>query len=281
MREQQRRAYWLEAISDLMARPLTEFPSLLVCQHIVASFEVVGASWDVTTPDGTHTFDVWPPIVIDEAAFADAERDGLLWRHPLIKWYAAAADPRPWTNGRVPSTIATKADHDEIRELLRPGGAEHQLSIPIQLHATSHRAIIVRRAEVDFSDEDLALATMLQPLLRALDRQASVLAHIGPGDDVAQHARATQLTVRELAVLRLLADGHTSTGIALRLMSSPRTVEKHLEHIYRKLRVRDRLTAIRIAELVGLVEVSPMDQAPASHDANPGDRPRAIVGGPR
>jgi DNA-binding NarL/FixJ family response regulator len=61
------------------------------------------------------------------------------------------------------------------------------------------------------------------------------------------------LTGRELAVLRLLADGHTGFGIARRLGMAPRTVDKHLENAYRKLGVHDRLTAVRVAAGLGLV----------------------------
>ena len=42
-------------------------------------------------------------------------------------------------------------------------------------------------------------------------------------------------------------------GIGLRLSVSPRTVHKHLEHIYRKLGVTDRLAAVVAAGEAGIV----------------------------
>lgn len=68
--------------------------------------------------------------------------------------------------------------------------------------------------------------------------------------------RGFGLTARELLVLRLLRDGHSARGIARRLATSPRTVEKHLEHIYRKIHVNDRLNAVRVAQEVGVLSRS-------------------------
>ena len=61
------------------------------------------------------------------------------------------------------------------------------------------------------------------------------------------------LTATELAVLVLLADGHTTYGIALRLQMAPRTASKHLEHIYRKLDVTHRIAAVNVARTAGLI----------------------------
>ena len=60
-------------------------------------------------------------------------------------------------------------------------------------------------------------------------------------------AKAVQLgvlTARERGVIMLLGDGMTAVAIAHRLCISPRTVHKHLENIYAKLGVRDRLGAV-------------------------------------
>jgi DNA-binding NarL/FixJ family response regulator len=44
-----------------------------------------------------------------------------------------------------------------------------------------------------------------------------------------------QLTDRERDVLTLMAEGHSNLGIARRLMLSPKTVERHIGHIFDKL----------------------------------------------
>ena len=67
------------------------------------------------------------------------------------------------------------------------------------------------------------------------------------------HPEVVELTRRELAVLHLLVEGCTAVAMAHRLGISVRTVQKHLEHVYRKLGVGDRLSAVLTAQRVGLL----------------------------
>jgi len=55
------------------------------------------------------------------------------------------------------------------------------------------------------------------------------------------------LSVREAEVLRLIALGHTSAEIALKLHLSRRTVETHRARIHRKLGLRTRAELVRYA----------------------------------
>lgn len=66
-------------------------------------------------------------------------------------------------------------------------------------------------------------------------------------------ARETDLTRRELEVLKLLSKGSTTAAIASRLHVSRTTVNNHVQHILRKLDVHTRLEAIRRAELAGII----------------------------
>ncbi|MEV1293190.1 response regulator transcription factor [Pseudonocardia sp. NPDC049635] len=61
------------------------------------------------------------------------------------------------------------------------------------------------------------------------------------------------LTSREIEVLRLVADGTTNRAIAGRLGISEATVKTHLVHVYEKLGVVDRASAVRLAWESGLV----------------------------
>jgi len=66
-------------------------------------------------------------------------------------------------------------------------------------------------------------------------------------------ASAVHLTPRELAVLAALAEGLTAAAIGRRLLITERTVHKHLERLYTKLGVGDRLAAVLAAQRLGLL----------------------------
>lgn len=63
------------------------------------------------------------------------------------------------------------------------------------------------------------------------------------------------LTRREAEVLTWVADGKTNAEIGLILGTSPRTVQKHLEHIFEKLGVATRTAAaVRVLTLASSQE---------------------------
>jgi NarL family two-component system response regulator YdfI len=64
---------------------------------------------------------------------------------------------------------------------------------------------------------------------------------------------STDLTGRELEVLRLVAQGERSKEIAVRLGISERTVKAHLASIYNRLGVDSRAAAIAVAAKKGLL----------------------------
>ncbi len=64
---------------------------------------------------------------------------------------------------------------------------------------------------------------------------------------------ATELTTRELEVLRVIARGGTNGSAAEHLLVSEATVKTHLLHAYAKLGVGDRAAAVRVAYERGLL----------------------------
>ncbi|HXM58657.1 MAG TPA: response regulator transcription factor [Candidatus Dormibacteraeota bacterium] len=62
------------------------------------------------------------------------------------------------------------------------------------------------------------------------------------------------LTGRQLAVLRLLAAGLSNAEIAGRLHVAEPTVKTHVQHLFEKLRVRNRAEAVALAHRAGLAE---------------------------
>jgi DNA-binding NarL/FixJ family response regulator len=64
----------------------------------------------------------------------------------------------------------------------------------------------------------------------------------------------TELTERELEVLRLVARGMSNAEIGEALFLSPATVKTHVARILQKLGLRDRIQAVVLAYESGLVE---------------------------
>lgn len=62
------------------------------------------------------------------------------------------------------------------------------------------------------------------------------------------------LTVKELEVLALLAQGHSNKQIARALYVSDATIKTHLQHIYGKLDVQSRFGALSRAAELGLLK---------------------------
>ena len=69
--------------------------------------------------------------------------------------------------------------------------------------------------------------------------------------------RGVRLTKREIEVLSLIAQGHSSKEAADALLVSKRTVDFHLANIYDKLQVNNRVQAFRAATRLGLIPFEP------------------------
>jgi DNA-binding NarL/FixJ family response regulator len=78
--------------------------------------------------------------------------------------------------------------------------------------------------------------------------------------DYLERARAGEatpkdpLTPRELEVVKLIAEGHTSEEIAAQLFISKKTVDRHRANVLEKLGMRNRVQLTRYAVRRGLVE---------------------------
>ena len=62
-----------------------------------------------------------------------------------------------------------------------------------------------------------------------------------------------QLTKRALEILSFVVEGHSSKQVADLLFISKRTVDFHLDNIYGKLQVRNKMQALQRATRLGLL----------------------------
>jgi len=96
-----------------------------------------------------------------------------------------------------------------------------------------------RSGELGDAAGDLVAPARAQ--LPALDGPDAFVATAGRDDRI---LFAGLLTRRELDVLRLLADGHSTKGIAAELVLSPGTIKFHVNNILRKLHAANRAQAV-------------------------------------
>jgi DNA-binding CsgD family transcriptional regulator len=140
-------------------------------------------------------------------------------------------------------------------DVFRPLGVRRQLVVLVRFEGHHGCGYAINRTGSDFSDDTRELAAALQPVLIALHRAAEVDLEVSEARAAAR--QRVGLTARELRVLTLVASGMTAQAIGHVECISPRTVRKHLEHVYDKLGRHDRLAAVDRARQLGLLVTGP------------------------
>lgn len=178
--------------------------------------------------------------------------------HPLVRFHGYDRHPM----------VRRLSDEVSTREFRRSGlyadyyraiGIDHVIAVPLQMDGRTLVSFVMNRARLDFNERERERLELLRPHLAYLYRQACRVTRgqlaaereaspdgETPGPHMLPEATPTcaGLTPREQQVLRWLACGKTDTEIAALLGLSPRTVQKHLEHIYVKLGVETRTAAV-------------------------------------
>lgn len=249
-------AEWLGEVVDLMREPTSTVPVPALLPLLRGAFGVAGCSWNWFDGDGSFG------MVMDPAEVPENEPETLArWTtgelfdaHALLQWVRRTGDLRPQSLARVPAGFVPRRSRKALERLLAGMGMEHQLSIHYRADGPVQRAFVLMREGRDFSDVDLDLARVVQHSLVALDHQVVAVQRL----TCARTGADLGLTGRELAVLQLIGEGLTTSRTARALACSPRTVEKHLENAFRRLRVKDRLNAVRVLHLAGVLDPAPV-----------------------
>jgi DNA-binding NarL/FixJ family response regulator len=112
----------------------------------------------------------------------------------------------------------------------------------------------IRAAE---SLDDDSLARRISSVARDIAGRRHQVAGAGPNERAMPGRTdvppAHNLTAREIEVLSLLAQGHSTQEIADQLFVSPRTAATHINNIIGKLEVNSRTAAVAYAMRIGLV----------------------------
>lgn len=107
---------------------------------------------------------------------------------------------------------------------------------------------VVRSARHAGAKAFLSKETAPKELARTLRRVVEE-----PDHDWMPQVALPELTPREAEALELLGQGFSNKAIAKAMGVSPETVKDHLERVFAKLDVRDRLTAVKRANELGLL----------------------------
>lgn len=135
----------------------------------------------------------------------------------------------------LPHGLVHRIDHPEHRRIMARLGMADGLLLAFDADRGHVLLLSLDRARRRFSEADIALVRSVTPALQRLLR----------GHAPASPTGLTRLTTQERRVLMLVAAGLSTVDVASRMSVAPSTVRKHLEHIFRKLSVSNRLAAVK------------------------------------
>jgi DNA-binding CsgD family transcriptional regulator len=247
---------WLDLVSAVLATPLTALPEERLATALMATFDAPACAFHSRPGPDSVVLRIYPAGLFSATQQAEWVRLAVEAPacHPLLHYYLRTGDMAPQQVADVPAVFAGPRVRAGWVELSRCHGFEHQLAIPMPAEAAGPRWFVLGRAE-PFTADRMQLARRVQRLIVGLDRQVEALTRWQSRAAAAPVAVAADvhLTPRELSVLALVADGLTAAATARRLLVAERTVHKHLERIYAKLGVSDRVSAVLRAQRLGIL----------------------------
>jgi DNA-binding CsgD family transcriptional regulator len=175
----------------------------------------------------------------------------LAHENPLVVRFARKRDARVLRMSDATSTEALHAT-ELYKQVYSRIGVEFQIAFTLPAPHDYVLGVALSRRTADFTDDECAFLEEARPHLiqayrnarevTALRRRLGDVRGVPPVD-----LRGRGLTAREAEVVRLMASGRTNADVAAVIGTSPRTVQTHLANAYRKLGVKSRSEAAKIA----------------------------------
>jgi DNA-binding CsgD family transcriptional regulator len=251
---------WLDLVATILATPITVLPEERIAVALTETFDAPGCAFHSRPAAAGVIQRIYPRGFLSEVEQAELIQLAVEAPtfHPLLHYYLATGDSAPQQVADVPAVFGGQRVRARWAELSRAYAIEHQLAIPLPLGPAGPRWFVVGR-DTAFPAARMLVARRVQRLIVGLDRQAAALTRWqarAPLPESRAVAADVRLTPRELAVLGLVADGLTAAAAARRLLVAERTVHKHLERVYAKLGVSDRVSAVLRGQRLGILPES-------------------------
>ena len=206
-------------VSELTRLVASEITTLSICDPVRNTRRVVGNPRETISATDRLCFDRY------------------FHMHPLVRYHLDHPQGGAWR-------ISDSLSQHEFRsgglynEYYRSIGIDHALAVPLFVDKGLLVSFVFNRKGRDFSERECALLDLVRGPLSAFYRHAQSRTRESRG------FLALPVTPREREVLTWLAAGKTDREIAGILNANPRTVQKHLQHIYEKLGVETRTAAV-------------------------------------
>lgn len=170
-------------------------------------------------------------VPCDELGVALADSDGFVVQHVDLPATRPGDYDRQVCDGPLPLGLQWWGRDPDAAADLRADGHTDVLLLAFRNGSDHVAQLWLGRARRRFTSADIGVLQLIAPALRRHLQEPAV-------------TRLPQtLTIQERRVLQLVSTGRSNAQIAERMSIAPSTVRKHLEHIYPKLGVTNRLAA--------------------------------------
>jgi DNA-binding CsgD family transcriptional regulator len=168
----------------------------------------------------------------------------LAHENPLYQRHRITRDGRAYRFSDVVSRAELESTR-LYREVYRPLGVNYQIAFTLPSEARRVVAIALSRADRDYSNAERDFLNRARPfLIQAYRNALTYTTHTAAAaEQLVPALVGAGLTRREAEVMQLIARGASNQDAAEQLGVSDRTIQKHLERVFRKLDVTTRSAA--------------------------------------